>query len=77
MPGELTSLFVAHEDRAVVHPDPFTIATPDAVLELSRLARARGVFVGLAHGLAIVWVDPCQQRIETGRGIVAPELSQS
>src|SRR5215208_7221785 len=77
MPGELTSLLVMHEDRAVVYPDPFTVATPDAEFDLCRLARARGVFVGLAYEFAIVWVDPRQQRIKTGWEIVSSEPSES
>ena len=76
MPGERAALLVAHEDRAVVHPDPLAIAAADAELELHRLARARGVFIGLAHGLAIVRVDPRQQRIKTGRELVAAKSRQ-
>src|SRR5688500_19271531 len=77
MPGELTCLLVTHENRAIVYPDPLPIVTPDAVLDLYRLARARGMFVSLAYGFTIVWVDPRQQRIETGRELVASEPGQS
>src|ERR671912_582208 len=77
MPGKLPSLRVTHQNRAVIHPDPIAIATPDAVLDLCRLARARGMVVGLAYGLAIVWMDPRQERIETGREVVTPEPGQS